>query len=225
MKIDIYSDVVCPWCYIGKRRLTAALASYDREVTIRFRPFQLDPRPVTEPRPVKETLAEKFGPERVEQILAHTTAAAAEAGLTLRFDRAISANTFDAHRLIQYATDRGRADEMLETLFRAHFVDGVNIGSRAALAELAGGVGLDPSEVRTYLDSPLGVRELRSELATAHEIGVTSVPTFVFAGKYVITGAQEPATLRAALDEVARRESAAARTDAAACGDDSCATQ
>lgn len=236
MEIDIYSDVVCPWCYIGKHRLEQALASYDGDVKVRFKPFQLDPRPVEKPQPLAESLAAKFGGrERVEQIFAHTTRVAAEVGLDLRFDRAVSANTFDAHRLIWFADSRGKGGEMVERLYRAHFTDGVDVGSRPALAALAAEVGLDATEALNFLESPLGRKEVAADLAAAHELGVTSVPTFVFAGKYVVTGAQEPATLRAVLDEVARREAADAvlrpigeaprgeDTSAGGCADDACA--
>lgn len=236
MEIDIYSDVVCPWCYIGKHRLEQALASYDGEVTIRYRAFQLDPRPVAEPYPVIERLAAKFGgPEQARQIAARTTAAAAGTGLEMNFDRAVTANSFDAHRLVWFATSRGRAADMIEALYRAHFTDGVDIGSRSALTTLAAGIGLGEAEVRDFLDSPLGKKEVSADLTAAHELGITSVPTFLFAGKYVVTGAQEPATLRAALDEVARREAAAAALrpvgtpgstsggTAGECTDDACA--
>ena len=211
MEIVIYSDIVCPWCYIGKRRLEQALDSYDGEVSLRYRPFQLDPRPVSEPRPVAEALAEKFGgPERVRQLLAHVTSVAAESGLTLRFDRALNANTFDAHRLVRFAAERGRASEMVDALFRAHFVDGVDVGSRAALASVAATTGFDEQEVRAYLDSSAGVDEVRAEVEEARRIGVTSVPTFVFAGKYVVTGAQPPETLLKVLTEI-RRHTASRR--------------
>lgn len=208
MEIEIYSDVVCPWCYIGKRRLERALESYDGDVTIRYRPFQLDPTPVPEPRPLVESMAAKFGgPERTREIFAHTTAVAAGADLDLRFDRALTANTFDAHRLIWFAGRHGRAAEVVEALHRAYFTDGVDIGSPASLATVAAGAGLDGPEVRQFLDGDGGAAEVRAELTAARELGVTSVPTFVLAGKYAVTGAQEPETLLAALTEVASRES------------------
>ncbi|MGC4788538.1 DsbA family oxidoreductase [Micromonospora sp. DT178] len=210
MEIEIYADVVCPWCYIGKRRLEQALESYDGEVTVRYRPFQLDPSPVPEPRPLVDAMAAKFGgPDRVRQMFGQVTEVAGQVGLKLDFDRAVAANTFDAHRLVAWATDRGRAAEMVDALYRAHFTDGVDVGSRDALAALAAEVGLDAAEARRFLDSGERVAELSEELATARQIGVTSVPTFVLAGRYAVTGAQEPETLLAALAEVNRREAEA----------------
>ena len=210
MEIEIYADVVCPWCYIGKHRLEQALASYDGEVTVRYRPFQLDPSPVPEPVPVVDALGAKFGgPANARQMVARGTEAPAGAGLRLDYDRAIAANTFDAHRLVAYAAERGRAAETVEALYRAHFVDGIDVGSRDALAALAGRVGLDDSDVRRYLDSDEGTKELAAELAKARDLGISSVPTFVLAGKYGISGAQEPQTMLAALAEVERLESGA----------------
>jgi predicted DsbA family dithiol-disulfide isomerase len=209
MEIEIYADVVCPWCYIGKRRLTEALKTFDGEVAVRYRPFQLDPRPVPEPRPLVDSLAERFGgAERVRQMFAQTAATAARDGLDLRFDRAVAANTFDAHRLVRYADQHDRAEPVVEALYRAHFTDGVDVGSRPALAKIAGEAGLDDTGVAAFLDSDAGVAELHTDLATARDLGVTSVPTFVLAGRYAVTGAQEPETLRGVLAEVRRREAA-----------------
>ncbi|SCL38650.1 Predicted dithiol-disulfide isomerase, DsbA family [Micromonospora pallida] len=210
MEIEIYADVVCPWCYVGKRRLEQALAAYEGSVTLRYRPFQLDPTPVAEPRPLLEGLGAKFGGvARARQMADHVAGAAAGVGLKLDFDRAVTANTFDAHRLVRFTEAHDRAAEMIEALFQAHFTDGVDIGSRPALASIAATVGLDETEVRDFLDSDAGVAELRAELAEARSVGVTSVPTFVLAGKYAVSGAQEPETLLAALAEVERRESSA----------------
>ncbi|EWM66772.1 MULTISPECIES: DsbA family protein [Micromonospora] len=210
MDIEIYADVVCPWCWIGKRRLEQALESYDGEVNVRFRPFQLDPTPVTEPKPLLEALGDKFGGrDKAEGMAAHVTGVAAGAGLDLRFDRAVAANTFDAHRLVRFAAERGRSAEMVERLYRAHFHDGIDVGSIDALVTLAGEAGLDETEAREYLESNLGRREVAADLSAAHQLGVSSVPTFVLAGKYAVTGAQEPETLLAALREVAQREAAA----------------
>ncbi|SCF43775.1 DsbA family oxidoreductase [Micromonospora mirobrigensis] len=211
MEIEIYADVVCPWCWIGKRRLEQALESYDGEVTVRYRPFQLDPTPVTEPKPLLEALGDKFGgSDRAQQMATQVTQVGASVGLDMRFDRAVAANTFEAHRLVRFATERGRGAELVEALYRAHFSDGVDVGSGDALVKLAADVGLDETEAREHLESNLGRREVAADLAAAHQLGVSSVPTFVLAGKYAVTGAQEPETLLAALDEVRRRESGTA---------------
>jgi predicted DsbA family dithiol-disulfide isomerase len=211
--IQVWSDVICPWCYIGKNRLEQALQEYPSgQVTVTFRAYQLDPSPVPRPVPLKAALAAKFGgPERAEQMLGHVTAVAAADGLTLNFDRAIAANTFDAHRLIAWAAGQGRQLEMLESLQRAHFTDGVDIGSRPALARLAGSIGLDESSALAYLDSSAGITEVDADLAEARELGITSVPTFVVDGRYALQGAQEPAVLRDALNEIARREAVETR--------------
>ncbi|MET8229253.1 DsbA family oxidoreductase [Micromonospora sp. NPDC005298] len=209
MEIEIYADLVCPWCYIGKHRLEQALASYDGDVTVRYRPFQLDPSPVAEPLPLVRAMAAKFGgPERARQMFDHVTAVAAGDGLRLDFDRAVIANTFDAHRLVAYATDHGRAGEMVEALYRAHFTQGVDLGSREALAAVAGEVGLDAADARRFLDSDERADDVTADLTTARELGITGVPMFVLAGKYAVSGAQEAQTLLAALAEVEQREAA-----------------
>ncbi|TDC84115.1 DsbA family oxidoreductase [Micromonospora sp. KC606] len=209
MEIEVYADVVCPWCWIGKRRLEEALESYDGEVTVTYRPFQLDPAPVTEPRPLLAALADKFGgPQRAESLASQVTQVAASVGVEMRFDHAVQANTFEAHRLIRFAAERGRSEQVIEALYRAHFTDGVDVGSRDALVTLAVVVGLDEAETRVYLASNEGRREVAADLSAARQLGVSSVPTFVLAGKYAVTGAQEPETLLAALREAAQRESA-----------------
>ncbi|MFE9193192.1 DsbA family protein [Micromonospora sp. NPDC007208] len=210
MEIEIYADVICPWCYIGKRRLDEALASYEGDVTVRYRPFQLDPSPVPQPVPLVEALAGKFGgPERARQMVDHVTQVAAADGLRLDYDRAVIANTFEAHRLVSWATDQGRAADMVEALYQAHFNHGVDVGSREALATLAGEIGLDAADARRFLDSDERVADVAADLAAAGDLGITSVPTFVLAGKYAVSGAQEVQTLLAALAEVEQRESAA----------------
>jgi len=223
--IDVYSDVVCPWCYIGKRRLDEALAGFEGEVNVRYRPFQLDPTTPHEPRPLLAWLGPKFGgAARAQQVTAHTTEVAAAAGIEMHFDRAIINNTFDAHRLIWFATAHGTGPAMAEALHRAHFTDGLDIGSHEVLASVAASVGLDAAD---FLASDAGAAEVRAEVSEAYALGIQSVPTFVFAGKYAVSGAQEPATLRATLEEVARRESAVSVLQpigaaGPACDDESC---
>lgn len=208
MDIQVWSDVVCPWCYIGKKRLEKAIAEFPGDVTVTFRAYQLDPSPVPAPVRIKDAMAAKFGGrERAEQMFAHVTAIAAGDGLHLDFDRAIAANTFDAHRLIAWAAGRGLQAEMLDALQQAHFVKGVDLGFRPALAEVAGSIGLDPAAALAYLESPAGTEAVNTDLREAQELGITSVPTFVIDGKYAIQGAQESATILAAFEEITRRES------------------
>ena len=208
MDIQVWSDVVCPWCYIGKKRLEKAVADFSGNVAVTFRAYQLDPSPVPTPVRIKDAMAAKFGGrERAEQMFTHVTAIAAGDGLHLDFDRAIAANTFDAHRMIAWAAGRGLQAEMLDALQQAHFVKGIDIGSRPALAEVAGAIGLDPAAALAYLESPAGTEAVNTDLREAQELGITSVPTFVIDGKYAIQGAQESATILAAFEEIARRES------------------
>jgi predicted DsbA family dithiol-disulfide isomerase len=205
--IDIYSDVVCPWCYIGEARLAKALADFDGEVIVRFKPFQLDPSTPKDARPLLEYLAPKFGgPERVRRITAHTTQVAAADGLDLHYDQALIANTFEAHRLTWFATSQGRGADVAKALHRAHFTDGRNIGSREELTAIAVEAGLDYAAVREFLDSDADVTDVTAEIQGAYALGITSVPTFVFAGKYAVSGAQDPQTLLSVLREVQRRE-------------------
>jgi predicted DsbA family dithiol-disulfide isomerase len=205
--IEIWSDIVCPWCYIGKRRLDTALRDFDGDVSVTFRSYQLDASPVPEPRPLIEALSAKFGPNAA-QMVGNVVDVAAADGLTLNFDRAVAANTFDAHRLIAWAADQGRQLDMVEALHQAHFTDGIDLGSHPALAGVAAELGLDSAAAVAHLGGTDGADRVRKDLAEARELGVTSVPTFVLAGKYAVTGAQDAVTLRSALDEVARRESA-----------------
>ncbi|MEV6342089.1 DsbA family oxidoreductase [Actinoplanes sp. NPDC051851] len=207
MDIQVWSDVVCPWCYIGKRRLENALAEFGGEVTVTYRAYQLDGSPVPEPLPIKQVMAAKFGgPERAEQMFAHVTGIGASEGLELDFDRAIAANTFTAHRLIAWAAGQERQADMLDALQRAHFTDGVDIGSPKALAEVAGAIGLDTAAALAYLESDAGTGAVDADIAEARELGITSVPTFVIDGKYAVQGAQESAALVSAFEEIARRE-------------------
>jgi predicted DsbA family dithiol-disulfide isomerase len=202
VEIEIWSDVVCPWCYIGKARLEQAVAAYPGEVTLRWRAFQLDPGATSDGRPLVESLAGKFGgPERVRQIIASTTETAAADGLDLHFHDAVSANTFDAHRLIWFAQQQGRQAELVNALHAAHFTHGRDLGSRAVLAEIAAEHGLDAER---FLDSDAGSAEVAADLQEAAELGVSSVPTFVINGRYAVSGAQPVEVFSQVLAEVDR---------------------
>ena len=237
MEIEIYSDVVCPWCYLGKARLDAAVRSFGADVVLRWKAFQLDPNAPRTGRPLIEWLGRKFGGEaRARQAMTHVTELASAEGLTLNFDRALIANTFDAHRLLWYADQPeavvfgATADtqpDLAEALHRAHLADGLDISSHAVLIDIAAEQGLDAERVERLLATNEGVAEVRGQTARAYDLGITSVPTFIFAGRYAVTGAQDTATLRSVLDEVVRRGPAADGTrvpsqrTAPACEDDS----
>lgn len=207
MNIEIWYDLVCPWCYLGKRRLEAVLVDFGGDVTMTFRAYQLDPAPVPSAVPLKQAMAAKVGgPAVAEQMLGHVTAIARGEGLTLDYDRAVAANTFDAHRLVAWAAGQELQLNMIETLQRAHFAEGVDLGSPAELARLAGTIGLDEHAALAYLATPAGTDAVNADLAEARELGITSVPAFIVDRRYAIQGAQEPAALRTALEEIARRE-------------------
>ncbi|GAA3349902.1 DsbA family oxidoreductase [Amorphoplanes nipponensis] len=207
MNLEIWYDLVCPWCYLGKRRLEAVLLDFPGDVSMTFRAYQLDPEPVGAPLPLERAMIAKVGdPRRVGQMLAHVTTVVRGAGLPLEYNRAVAANTFDAHRLVAWAAAQELQLTMIETLQRAHFADGADLGSHAQLARLAGEIGLDERAALAYLAGPAGTDAVNADLAEARELGITSVPTFVVDRRYVVQGAQEPAALRSALEEIARRE-------------------
>jgi predicted DsbA family dithiol-disulfide isomerase len=228
MLVEIYSDVVCPWCYIGKRRFEEALARRsDADVTVVWRPFQLDPNAPTAPSPVVDAYARKFGgPERAVQIIDHMSSVAREAGLEFHLDVAQRSNTLDAHRLLWFALQQGGPavqDALKERLLQAYFVDGEHVGSHAVLARLAAEVGLDEDEVLAFLDGDGGRAEVRAELNEAYERGITAVPTFVFDGRYSVPGAQDPELFVRVLDKLgAERAPVPAGHDARTCTDDAC---
>ena len=198
MRVEIWSDVVCPWCYIGKRRFERALAELDGEldVDVVYRPFQLDPTasPGTS-MPVAEAYARKFGgPEQAQAIIDRVTAVAAEAGIEFRLDRALRANTLLAHRLLWLAEPPCPIPQatLKERLLRAYFIDGLDIGDPDVLADCAADVGFDRDEVVQFLDSDDGSDEVATMLASAHDAGITAVPTYVIDGQWAIPGAQDP---------------------------------
>lgn len=217
MQIEIYADVVCPWCYLGKRRLEAALAgSPFEEAVVRWRPFQLDPDAPRTGEPLMRWLSRRLGgPDQARATAEEVTRIAAEEGLTFDYDRAVMVNTFDAHRLLWFA-DQPEAvffgatadtqSDLVEALHRAHFTDGLDVADHDVLVALAAGVGLDPDRVASLLASREGTADVRGHLARAHDLGITSTPTFVFAGTYAVTGAQGVRTMSSILAEVARRE-------------------
>ncbi len=194
MRIDIISDVVCPWCFVGKRRLEAALRLRpDIAPEITWRPFQLNPDMPAEGMARADYIASKFGDSahsrRIHQTIAE---AGASVGLDFAFDRIRrSPNTRNAHRLIRYATKRGLADAVVERLFRGYFLEGRDLGEEATLAAIAAEAGLDRQETLAFLESNAEREEIVAEDRNARRLGINAVPCFIFASQYAVSGAQE----------------------------------
>lgn len=195
MRIDIFSDVICPWCFIGKRRLERALRDRPQDkVEICWRAFQLNPDMPVQGMPRQVYLQTKFGgPERAEQIYDNIRANGEKEGIAFRFDLIEhTPNTVKAHRLLRHATNLGKGDAMAERLFTGYFLDGVNIGEIDALVELAVEVEMDGDESRAWLEGNEEVAEIMAETRFAYENGINGVPCFVFNRRYALAGAQEP---------------------------------
>jgi predicted DsbA family dithiol-disulfide isomerase len=208
--IDVYSDVVCPWCYIGHRRLATALEALPEGVSaqVTFRPYQLDPGASDTPEPVRARLNRKFGPQAAS-MLARVTEQAQGEGLEMDWDRALSVNTRTAHRLLEYARrhEGGAAQPaVIEELFALYFTNGGDMSDIEQLADAAARAGLDRERVRAHLDSDEGVQELEQEFEAARRLGVQAVPTFVVDGRYAVQGAQSAEALVETIVEVARRK-------------------
>jgi predicted DsbA family dithiol-disulfide isomerase len=205
LAIDVVSDVVCPWCFIGKRRLERALASSRVPATIRWHPYQLDPTIPTGGKSRRDYLVAKFGSEdRIRQLQRNIETVGAAEGIDFAFDRiAVAPNTLDAHRLIRWAGEAGAADQVVEALFRAYFLEGRNIGDREVLADIAASCGMKRDEVAQRLASDEALAAVRTSVQAAQQLGVTGVPTFILAGRYAVVGAQPADTLAGAITSTA----------------------
>jgi len=205
MQIEIYSDVVCPWCFIGKRRLEQALetAGYAQQTHIAWHPFQLNPTMPKEGMDRRVYLDAKFGGAEARRAIEDRVAKAGEADrIEFAFDRiARTPNTFDAHRLIWFAEQQGCQDEVVEGLFHSYFTKGREIGSLDSLAEIASDCGLNREEVERFLASEKAVQEVRAEEAAGHRLGIRVVPYFVLNGGISISGAQPPDIFVSALQQ------------------------
>jgi predicted DsbA family dithiol-disulfide isomerase len=203
--IDVVSDVICPWCFLGKRRLDAALALVDMDVFIRWRPYMLDPSIPPEGLDRQEYMLAKFGPERLESIHDPLIEAGKELGVPYHFDRITrTPNTLDAHRLIRWSHTVERQTEMVERLFTAYWSEGKDVGDRDVLAQCAGGAGINAAQIRELLETGQDVAETEAEIAHATKIGVTGVPTFILAQSFALVGAQSPEVLADAIGRVAK---------------------
>ena len=206
LTIDVVSDVVCPWCFIGKRRLEAALRELKRErpevaPRIRWLPFFLNPDTPEEGEPYRPFLEKKFGgPQRLAQIWAQIAEAGRSAGIAFAFERiGKRANTLKAHRLIHRAQTRGDADALVERLFAAQFLDGRDVGDAAELARLAADCGEDEAAALAYLRTEEDADAVRTGFDRAQRMGVTGVPFYILAGRYGVGGAQPPELMLGAM--------------------------
>ena len=212
MKIDIIFDTVCPWCYIGKKRLEMALSMRPQiKAKPNWRPFLLNPEMPPEGIDRTAYLVKKFGSEsRVGRIYG----AIGEAGQSVEIDFAFerigkTPNSVDSHRLVRFAHDRGLAGEVVEALFVEFFINGRDIGDLRVLTKIGADIGLDAKEVDAYLNSDADVRTIYDDNVRAHRLGINGVPSFAFNEKFVISGAQEPQVLARMLDAALATEDAA----------------
>jgi len=201
--IDVISDTMCPWCYIGKRRLEKALALRPHEaVSIHWRPYQLDPTIPSEGMDRKTYLENKFGGrEQAKSVYEPIRQAGEDEAIPFAFDQIDrSPNTVNSHRLIRWARTGGHQDQVVEILFRRFFTEGEDIGDKDVLIEAAGEAGMDTAIVKTLLEGDADREEVEKEVALARQMGVTGVPCFIVDNKYVVVGAQTPEIIAGAID-------------------------
>lgn len=210
IRIDVVSDVVCPWCFIGKRRLEAAIAMSDIPVEVHWRPYFLNEWIPPEGISREQYLTTKFGsPERYRGIARRVQAAAAAEGLVYAVDKINrQPNTRDAHRLIRWAEAIGRATDMKQRLMDLYFTEGADLSDREVLVQAAADVGLDAGEVREWLASDKDVAEIEREVQAAKDAGVEGVPLYIFGGRFAVSGAQAPEYLAEAIARAAQTEAA-----------------
>jgi len=212
VRIDVVSDVVCPWCFIGKRRLEKAIAlNPDNPVEVHWRPYFLNDWIPRQGISREQYLTTKFGsPERYKGIAQRVSAAAAAEGLTYAMDKiSRQPNTLDAHRLIRWAGEIGKAAEMKQKLMDLYFTVGANLTNSAVLVQAAADIGLDADTIRGALASDKDVAEVEREALSAKEAGIEGVPYFIFGGKFAISGAQAPEYLAEAIERAAEAAAAA----------------
>jgi predicted DsbA family dithiol-disulfide isomerase len=202
--VEIWSDLVCPWCYLGKRRLEKALERFPERdrVDVVWRSFELEPDAPATPEPRAEALIRRYGmtADEAAQRDADMTALAAEAGLEYRPDRVLLGNTFDAHRVLHAARAAGLQAEAKERLLRAYFTEGRALTDRDTLVELAGEAGVDRAEARAALANGSYAADVRSDEHEAAQLGINGVPFFVLGRRYAVSGAQPPELLLQALE-------------------------
>jgi len=196
MKIEVWSDVVCPFCYIGKRKLDLALQNFEHKdnIQIEWKSFQLDPEMITQPnKNINQYLSERKGIplKKAQELVEYVSNMAKEVGLHYNLDNAIPANTLKAHQLIHYAKKFGKQTEAEELLFQSYFIDGKNIDDINTLLELAKSLGLNTIELKDILENNKLVNEVQQDIYEAKQLGISGVPFFLFNDKYAISGAQD----------------------------------
>jgi predicted DsbA family dithiol-disulfide isomerase len=205
LTIEVYSDIVCPWCYVGKRRLERALAQLNggAHARITWRPFQLNPTMPSDGMDRAAYLKAKFGSlENFGRMEEQLLAAGVEERIPFAFEKIQrTPNTFAAHRLVWYTEQQGKQDAMVEALFRGYFLEGKNIGDVTTLTHVASEAGLDRTETEEFLESEKGVVEVKAEEAVGRQLGIRGVPYFVLNGKIAISGAQPPDILVSAIQK------------------------
>jgi predicted DsbA family dithiol-disulfide isomerase len=231
LRIDVWSDIACPWCYVGKRRLERALSDFPHasEVEVVWHSFELDPSAPPERDPQVshvERIAKKYGISvaQAQQSSDRLTEAARGEGLAFDFEHIRSGNMFDAHRVVHLGKRRGRQDAVKERFFKAYLEEGTLMSDRARLLSLAVDAGLEEREVADVLAEGQFGEEVRADEGRAHELGISGVPCFVLDGRYAVSGAQSPQVLLSALNEAwsERRTLEAPPEEGAFCGPDGC---
>jgi predicted DsbA family dithiol-disulfide isomerase len=232
LQIHIWSDIACPWCHVGKRRFEAALANFAHkdEVEVVWRAFELDPsaksRSLPEGSDYAERLGQKYGMPKAmaEQRIQQLVDTAAGEGLAFRFDQIKPGNTFDAHRVVHFALEKGKQDAVKEKMLSGYLEHGAAIGDKSDIAKLATEAGLDADEVLAVLESDAHAADVRADEQEAAELGISGVPFFVV-GRYAISGAQPKEVFERALEMAWQERKPALETfaEGAACGPDGCA--
>jgi predicted DsbA family dithiol-disulfide isomerase len=195
MQVEIWSDMICPWCYIGKRRFEMALTNFAHhdQVNIIWRSFELDPNfPAQYSETLNTLLINKYGvsPEQAAAMNLRVTALAQKLGLAYHLEQARPGNTLDAHRLLHFSVSKKQANQAIETIMHGYFSETLAIGDRESLIKLAPTFGVSEAEARTVLESDQYVREVRADEAQAAQLGISGVPAFVIDGKIAVSGAQ-----------------------------------
>ena len=205
IKVDIWSDVQCPWCYIGKRKFEAGVAEFDGEVEVEYHSFELSPdTPLDFDGNTVDYLSQRKGMpvDEVKKMLTHVSGIAADVGLDYHFDDVHQTNTIKAHELLHFAKSKGRQIDMKERLLKAYFVDGRHVGKIDELADLAAEIGLDRDEAQRALDAGTYTADVKADVAQAQAYGIQGVPFFVIDGKYGVSGAQDSSAFTNMLEQV-----------------------